>query len=1199
MIIHHPYLISDCQTASLHEASIPALLSPQHSSSKFIDFLYASEECKLNVHLQYNVNVSLRGVKIHSHCVQMKLEQLEFNNMDTIINMMPEVVGIGHGVTSNLIIQCSVILPTKLGHFITVHPLKSPNIQFTVFNDNEGMLGVINNANISLFDSSYVSTILMSNQQPSTFRIDSAMIYTYYPVQISGSFDAGKPWDELQMSLNIQFTELHLDVERKVKQLIFNRAEFAKRRINTCYDSKDIIVDEVKELENELTELSENLESISSRLNITLKQQARIEHRKEQIANATAQLFEEYRDTVDSILNDEELCEIEACDKACVGGLVRTYCFIEIVDNRKRPCNKEVLELVKIIKSRAIEKERCIWTRGRRRRISSFGDAVSAFYSSVKDLFTKNKKYTCNRVMYYEAVFDEEDKLVSQIKQDYCDHLVVTKYNNSVCNYNSSCKYLQEDIVCSAKNSECVQNRTETLENVLEENELRELVRGAGISYKDIIRELSEINFEVTSLEIDKFHAQERKDETGLLLESKRDALRIIESSCSKIENEERDGLKLDEILNSTGLESTVNVQSITWDVTLQTETPIVVQLDIFYDIPFLGTSHQTTGIVDMSAPAEITKQTLSSYLLEELIPLYTGSHSIRKREIEQGSLNKFTENCNLIKDLMLYSEFLVSTLHQLHNNTVGIISSLLEEQERAMQRSSDVQITLSSENSNFSTYIKNKDREQTEKYINTIDHISIQFNNSEVTKWQTVMENVHYNIDNVGNHSCYTFGDCLVTSFELIRTLILDMPSELVDENHNSHYSIQNITQITRNGSLSFNEVEDLLKTMSILLKNINEIGYWCASKPEIQTQPQKGSIIPVKNRFSLQCEANSSIPVTYRWKKNGHTLSETKETLMFDHAKVSDIGIYHCEASNAVGTSSSNQATVAVYEAPYSSALMESLNSFTGEDSVQFVCPITGYPEPEFSWYFKSNLMNSWIKLYNNTASSLVVREINSSDEGWYKCHASNIYGNSTSNEAYLTVLPSRHVEINYKFKSILSLSNQTINVSEEDNSELKKELLALHYEQLGIKELVISEFVFKLIGSSAFSVSFSISSEQSNNNLANSNVEILNLEKAEDNLQNTLKNPTNHFNITYQNADYTITPSVMNILSYNFECPQGYELDGSNLICGTFVHLFGLHDPCCSYIISISLLLNAFFLNPCSFLFARNILGWVQVK
>ena len=252
--------------------------------------------------------------------------------------------------------------------------------------------------------------------------------------------------------------------------------------------------------------------------------------------------------------------------------------------------------------------------------------------------------------------------------------------------------------------------------------------------------------------------------------------------------------------------------------------------------------------------------------------------------------------------------------------------------------------------------------------------------------------------------------------------------------------YTIQNITQITRNVSLSFTEVESLLKSMSIIFKS--EIGYWCASKPEIQTQPQEELIVPLRNRFSSQCEANSSLPLTYRWKKNDHTLSTTKGTLIFDNAKVSDIGIYHCEASNAVGTSLSNQATVTVYEAPYSSFMMGSINTFAGADSVQFVCPITGYPEQEFSWYFKPDGMNFWIKLYNETASSLVISELNFRD-------CTNVMGVTSMEiphqmKPILTVFQSRYVEINYKFKSMWVLSDKTINASENDNIILRNELL-----------------------------------------------------------------------------------------------------------------------------------------------------------
>nr|XP_020640073.1 V-set and immunoglobulin domain-containing protein 4 isoform X2 [Pogona vitticeps] len=77
--------------------------------------------------------------------------------------------------------------------------------------------------------------------------------------------------------------------------------------------------------------------------------------------------------------------------------------------------------------------------------------------------------------------------------------------------------------------------------------------------------------------------------------------------------------------------------------------------------------------------------------------------------------------------------------------------------------------------------------------------------------------------------------------------------------------------------------------------------------SKPVVQSSSQ-GSALPRGTRTSLECSANGSPPIIYRWYKevpgDHPERIGTGAVLTFDPLQASDAGRYYCEVENKVGT-------------------------------------------------------------------------------------------------------------------------------------------------------------------------------------------------------------------------------------------------------------------------------------------------------
>ena len=67
--------------------------------------------------------------------------------------------------------------------------------------------------------------------------------------------------------------------------------------------------------------------------------------------------------------------------------------------------------------------------------------------------------------------------------------------------------------------------------------------------------------------------------------------------------------------------------------------------------------------------------------------------------------------------------------------------------------------------------------------------------------------------------------------------------------------------------------------------------------------------------------------------------------------------------------------------------------------DSQVTLLCPVTGCPAPEITWY-KDNVAIS-------TGPNMVIQAATLSDRGFYACKAVNEYGYALSNEARVSII------------------------------------------------------------------------------------------------------------------------------------------------------------------------------------------------
>ncbi|GMS98905.1 hypothetical protein PENTCL1PPCAC_21080, partial [Pristionchus entomophagus] len=187
----------------------------------------------------------------------------------------------------------------------------------------------------------------------------------------------------------------------------------------------------------------------------------------------------------------------------------------------------------------------------------------------------------------------------------------------------------------------------------------------------------------------------------------------------------------------------------------------------------------------------------------------------------------------------------------------------------------------------------------------------------------------------------------------------------------------------------------------------------------------PLENWVGPAGKTVTLACKVEGIPRASVSWFKDGlpvkkddrHTVEYADDgncSLTIRDCKDSDGGSYRCVASNPLG--STNCSSLVTIKTPRAESKKEGEEPFftrslaetwcdRGETLVM-KCAVTGDPFPEIKWYRNSMLLKDSDKVKIETAAdgtcTCTVKETTMSDEGMYRCEATNKFGSAKTQAA-----------------------------------------------------------------------------------------------------------------------------------------------------------------------------------------------------
>ncbi|XP_076627146.1 sidekick cell adhesion molecule isoform X4 [Colletes latitarsis] len=175
---------------------------------------------------------------------------------------------------------------------------------------------------------------------------------------------------------------------------------------------------------------------------------------------------------------------------------------------------------------------------------------------------------------------------------------------------------------------------------------------------------------------------------------------------------------------------------------------------------------------------------------------------------------------------------------------------------------------------------------------------------------------------------------------------------------------------------------------------------GSACATEtlqePRFTTQPSSSGNILSENRTKfLQCQARGHPQPKYKWFKDGVPLSNeltSEPYFRIQSTRREDAGVYHCVATNDVGSIFSERITFAVaYMGLFEDLTERIVTVKSGSAAVLTLPPVESHPAPDVTWFASDGSLLYGIK-YASAHHTLLILNASESDEGLYRARAIN---------------------------------------------------------------------------------------------------------------------------------------------------------------------------------------------------------------
>ena len=177
----------------------------------------------------------------------------------------------------------------------------------------------------------------------------------------------------------------------------------------------------------------------------------------------------------------------------------------------------------------------------------------------------------------------------------------------------------------------------------------------------------------------------------------------------------------------------------------------------------------------------------------------------------------------------------------------------------------------------------------------------------------------------------------------------------------------------------------------------------------PQVATQPASASLCPGA-AYELKIEVSGE-GLSYQWRKDGIPISgATTAVYTIAAASASDVGSYDVQISNACASSVSEAAAISVSAAPIITQQPAASTSLNAGATLTLTVAADG-PTLTYQWEHNGNT----IAPPEGTQAALVVTNIRADQQGTYRCVITSACGNTTSQNALVSVVTGVDEEAN----------------------------------------------------------------------------------------------------------------------------------------------------------------------------------------
>ena len=1021
----------------------------------------------------------------------------------------------------------------QIGNFITLQSMtKLPTLELMVYSTSEAVEGIIRNATISLFDSSFQTNMTILGNDL-TFQ-GISKIFGNFDVQVVGTFLLNQNRSDATLSVLGEFlnefkayvTNILNDlIEGEVNDILIRR-NISSEGIDNAIKWRDDLDQHLKthykqmlESQEQLVQANQTYQSSETELNNIIE---RIDNVIDSIQNYS-DLFQEYNISSD-------LCIGHVCNKTCLPGVNCSLCSMLSLLDISYLCNmpgnstQSNVEEIPIIQWQYNESCRDCWK--------------VTWYQSF--LISQEKCCVMTSTPYTKQYTIKIPKGIP-IKEGVCN---ISSYNESTttaCCHSQNCMYSVDNLKCILDSIICQQEQLELLQQLdIDVNESLSLVYDDYVSTKEKF-EQAKIN--LVTMNLKKTSLEEQYFLLRAALRSANDSVNTkIQGNISLYEETQFFQELVDIKMSSSNI---IEVTNVSFNLQFTTMTPTTFPVLVEYKVPHLGQRFTLNTTLNIMKHKNLIGREMSIAIME--------SYFVNQNKTNQSIKVSSTAD-ELCNDTIHIREYIQQLLYSINASYGALNDSLAITENTSALVKSLVSTTISS----IENFPENNDiNEQAQIYYRLFNDSErfIQEYGTVVKKlsfpfWQSGMEYLHVNASRIEPFGCSSFSECLQAVVKLAEIIsktigIPDKFINLADE----------LPKVGYDKNLSYGEAQRILSEFQTVVNSFSA----CNDPPIARIKLQQSSVDILVNRtVHLSCEAKSVLPVRFHWMKDNVILPNVySNSLVFKNVQLFDSGQYSCIASNDAGSTTSKAIIITIHTMLELSVSPPSV-MYIYEDyanGVDLVCDANSSPQPGWKWFYKQNIEDKWQVKEGIQSNVYTLLQPKQSDEGWYQCMAYNVLENITSDPMYLHVL-SPVVVTRVEYTGILHFTlTPKINIDYLELTRSISEVLKSHINTSNVISFVGNQvttltfpkqlvFSFKL-------QTFQVQYNSLQNIFTKLHPVLLQLESNKNKLI-TLLQRDSVLQFTIQSRPQNATIKSFQVGYRTFNCPSGYELHSDRIVC-----------------------------------------------